>query len=56
LVTGKGYSDFGTKQFLLNLLGQDPKIIFFYLGDFDVHGLDIYLDYLFGSEMSVYEV
>ncbi len=31
-------------------------MVFLYLGDFDVHGLDIYLDYLFGSEMSVYEV
>lgn len=26
-----------------------------YLGDFDVHGFDIYLDYLFGSESSVFE-
>lgn len=31
-------------------------LIFLYLGDFDVHGFDIYLDYLFGSELSVFEV
>ncbi len=27
----------------------------FYMGDFDVHGMDIYLDYLFGSEHSIFE-
>jgi hypothetical protein len=32
-----------------------PEIIFLYIGDFDVFGFDIYLDYLFGSKKTVNE-
>lgn len=55
LVTGKGYPDYLTKRFVQNLIRCAPEIVPFYVGDFDPHGISIFLDYLFGSEISVFE-
>lgn len=51
-MTGKGYGDYATKQFLIELCKQRPDLVFLYMGDFDIYGMEIYLDYLFGSKKS----
>ena len=53
VVTGKGYADYATKIFLKKLLLKFESFIpVFYFGDFDPFGLEIYLNYLFGSKSS----
>lgn len=42
-------------MFLKNLLLKKQKLVFFYIGDFDVYGQKIYLDYLFGKKLNVQE-
>lgn len=55
LVTGKGYPDYNTKYFLKIMTHHLPNIPIFYLGDSDPHGLEIYLNYLIGTQISCYE-
>ncbi|KAL4438797.1 hypothetical protein ABPG74_013470 [Tetrahymena malaccensis] len=55
MITGKGYGDYTTKQFLKMLTANNPNSPLFYLGDFDPFGLDILFNYTFGSEHSVYQ-
>lgn len=55
LITGKGYADYQTKYFLKILSHQLPNLKFFYMGDFDPHGLEIYLNYCFGTAKSCFE-
>lgn len=54
LVTGKGYPDYITKYFI-HKLGLQLDCPFYYLGDNDSFGFDIYLNYLFGSKRSPFE-
>lgn len=55
LVTGRGYPDFTTKRFLKQLTNQIPNCMFLYLGDFDPFGIDIFLNYLFSTPLTVFE-
>jgi len=55
VVTGKGYSDYLTKFFLKRLSICLPYLKFFYFGDLDAYGLEIYLNYIFGSKKSARE-
>lgn len=55
LITGKGYPDYLTKQFIQNIIIINPKIAVFYIGDMDPHGIGILIDYLIGNEITVYE-
>lgn len=55
ILTGKGYPDYLTKRFIQKIIKLKSNLACFYLGDLDPHGISILLDYLFGSEMSVYE-
>jgi DNA topoisomerase VI subunit A len=55
LITGKGYPDFNTKYLLRKIFERRPETPFFYLGDGDPHGYDIFLSYLFGSQKSAYD-
>ena len=55
LITGKGYPDYMTKYFLnrvYNILKIRGGIKFYYFGDFDPHGMEIYLNYMFGCKSS----
>ena len=54
-VTPKGYADIQTKEFLLLLHREIPTLKFYYLGDYDAYGVDIYLNLCFGSKLSVFE-
>lgn len=45
LMTGKGYPDFYTRELLETLVRQHPNMPPVYIGDFDPHGLHIYLTY-----------
>lgn len=49
IVTAKGQSDFGTRKFLHNLAQAQPHVSFFYIGDADAFGAEIFFTYLFGS-------
>ena len=49
IVTGRGYSDFGTRRFLQLLTERDPNLSMFYIGDADPFGAEIFFTYLFGS-------
>ncbi|KAK0560977.1 endodeoxyribonuclease [Tilletia horrida] len=50
IVTGKGYPDQATRQFLLHLASHIPKSTpFFIITDGDPHGIDIYRTYLYGD-------
>ncbi|KAL4471117.1 hypothetical protein ABPG72_006498 [Tetrahymena utriculariae] len=55
MITGKGYGDYSTKQYIKMLTANNPNSPIFYLGDFDPFGLDILFNYTFGSENSVYQ-
>ena len=55
VITGKGYPDYITKIFIKRLSEQLNNIPFIYFGDHDPHGLEIYLNYLFGSTQSCKE-
>ena len=55
VITGKGYPDYITKIFIKRLSEQLSKVPFIYFGDHDPHGLEIYLNYLFGSTQSCKE-
>ncbi|EAR99249.3 type IIB DNA topoisomerase (macronuclear) [Tetrahymena thermophila SB210] len=55
MITGKGYGDYSTKQYIKMLTANNPNSPLFYLGDFDPFGLDILFNYTFGSENSVYQ-
>lgn len=55
LITGRGYPDFTTKRFVKRLLECLPGCYFFYLGDFDPFGIDILLNYLFSTPLTVFE-
>lgn len=48
-MTAKGYPDFATRRFLTILAEKYPELAFFYLGDADPYGADIFFTYLFGS-------
>jgi len=47
-VTGKGYPDYATRKFLL-LLQARTDAEFYYIGDADPFGADIFFNYYFGS-------
>lgn len=56
LVTGKGYPDFQTREFLIGLKEiYGENLEYFYLGDLDPHGIEIYLNYCFSTKISVFE-
>ena len=55
IITGKGYPDYITKIFIKKLSNQLNNVPFIYFGDYDPHGLEIYLNYLFGSCQSCKE-
>lgn len=55
LVTAKGYPDHQTKDFLLAIKNAFPYTTYFYLGDLDPHGIEIYLNYCFSNKLSVFE-
>jgi len=55
VITGKGYPDYITKIFIKRLSEQIINVPFIYFGDYDPHGLEIYLNYLFGSTQSCKE-
>jgi DNA topoisomerase VI subunit A len=55
VITGKGYPDYITKIFIKRLSEQLSNVSFIYFGDHDPHGLEIYLNYLFGSTQSCKE-
>ena len=55
VITGKGYPDYITKIFIKRLSEQLSNVPFIYFGDHDPHGLEIYLNYLFGSTQSCKE-
>ena len=55
IVTGKGYADYCSKFFLKKLNFYDSGILFFYLGDFDVFGIEILLNYMFNNTLNVFE-
>ena len=57
IITGKGYPDYGTKyeiniirKFLKRIWIQNPNLPFFYLGDYDIYGIDILFNYTFSSQ------
>ena len=52
IITGKGYPDFITKVFIKKIFNKLNNVPKFYFGDNDPHGLNIYLNYLFGSKNS----
>ena len=52
IITGKGYPDYITKVFIKKLSNLVSNIPFIYFGDHDPHGLEIYLNYIFGSTQS----
>lgn len=52
IITGKGYPDFITKVFVKKVFEKLKNVPKFYFGDNDPHGLNIYLNYLFGSKNS----
>ena len=52
LITGKGYPDYLTKIFIKKIYNLYPDIPYFYFGDHDPNGIEIYLNYLFGSKKS----
>lgn len=51
IVTGKGYPDYITK-FFIKRVASLLNIPIIYFGDLDVYGLDIFLNYTFGSKGS----
>lgn len=55
VITGKGYPDYLTKFFLKRLTLLKPQMGLFYFGDLDAYGLEIYLNYVFGSRKSARE-
>ena len=55
IITGKGYPDYITKIFIKRLSDQLNNVPFIYFGDHDPHGLEIYLNYMFGSTQSCKE-
>ena len=54
LITGKGYPDYMTKVFIKKFSEQIKQrmIPLFYFGDNDPHGIEIFLNYLYGSKQS----
>ncbi|CAK5050667.1 unnamed protein product [Meloidogyne enterolobii] len=52
LVTGRGYPDICTRQFLNWLASQLPNIPMFILTDADPYGIEIFLTYKYGSDRS----
>lgn len=55
LITGRGYPDYLTKNFVKQILTQHPHLPIFYLGDFDPFGIDILMNYMFSTPLTVYE-
>jgi len=55
LVTARGYSDYNTKYFLRSLFESNNNIPYLYIGDYDPHGIDIYLNYAYSNRISFYE-
>ena len=55
LITGRGYPDYLTRRFLKDFQNHFPDCPVFYIGDFDPFGIDILVNYLFGSPISVFE-
>lgn len=55
LVTGKGYPDLITRHFLKNIFLEASHVPYYYLGDFDPHGIDIFLEYSFGRPIQIFE-
>lgn len=55
LITGKGYPDYNTREFLDSMLVQAPEIPIVYMGDFDPFGIDIYLQYCYGNKNCCFE-
>ncbi|KRX08009.1 Spo11/DNA topoisomerase VI, subunit A [Pseudocohnilembus persalinus] len=49
IITGKGYSDYGTKQLIKKIWYNFPQIPFFYIGDYDLYGFEIFSNYTNGS-------
>jgi meiotic recombination protein SPO11 len=47
-VTAKGYPDFATRKFLI-LIQRLTNAKFFYIGDADPYGAEIFFTYLYGS-------
>lgn len=45
LITGKGYPDYNTRYLVRKLFEKNQDIAFFYFGDADPYGQDIYLNY-----------
>ena len=55
IITGKGFPDYATKQFVKKLICEKPNLPVFFLGDFDPYGFDILCNYCFEIEMNIYE-
>lgn len=55
VITGRGYGDHATKRTLKRLSSLLPSAPLFYLGDMDPYGVDIYLNYCFGSPDTPFE-
>lgn len=55
LVTAKGYSDLNTKYLIREMFRHKPNIPYLYIGDFDPHGVDIFMNYCYGSKLTIYE-
>lgn len=63
IITGKGYPDYNTRVFISNIRDMINKhketcansVKMMYFGDWDVFGMEIYLNYSFGSLSCVYE-
>jgi meiotic recombination protein SPO11 len=55
LMTGKGYPDLATRQFLFRLIQEFPELPVLCLVDADPHGLEIYLTYKYGSRAAAAE-
>ena len=43
------------RKFLKRLWLDYPELPFYYLGDYDIYGIEILFNYSFGSELTVFE-
>lgn len=55
LITGRGYADFPTREFVRRIFRTKSDLPFFYLGDLDPYGLEIYINLLISSPLSALE-
>lgn len=55
LITAKGYADLNTKYLIREMFRYLPHIPYLYIGDYDPHGIDIFMNYCYGSKMTIYE-